>query len=380
MTTAGATGIGLAGATLSASYSGASETPREVGFLWGTDKNNLKNELYVNMGSGVSGSFSKDLSGLASSTTYYYKAYILVGTDKYYYGAVKSFTTYDVSAPVNGDADAYAASWLGHYEIPWTDVNLSAGQVSHGTKTETYGGTLAYIYNPSSSTQRIVTHTFSYNNREVSNYTILFDKNKKCALWAAFEMDKTDHPYNDNVGRNESWAVDPAIDADWQMSGSYGNSYTKGHQVASNDRQTTKDENKQTFYYSNMTPQSSALNSGIWNTHEGQVQTMAKNLSDNERLYVVTGPVFESGYSSTSDGYPIPTKYFKCLMKCTFDSTGAMIDAKGAGFIFTHASPSRTDTTIDAVEELAGFDFFRNIPDTLESGAERMTNFVAPTN
>ena len=323
------------------------------------------------MGSGTSGSFSKRLSSLASSTKYYYRAYILVGTDKYYFGNVRSFTTADASPWIGGDPDAYSASWLGHYEIPATDVSLSSGQISHDTENEGFGSTIAYIYNPSVSTRRIVTHTFSYNGKEVSNYTMLFDKDKKCALWAAFEMDTIDHPDN-NVGRNDgTWKSDPAIDPDWQMKGSYGDSYTRGHQVASNDRQTTKVGNQQTFYYSNMTPQSSSLNNGLWNTHEQKVQGLQEKLTEYQRIYVVTGPVFESGYSSTSDGYPIPTKYYKCLMKCTFDEDGNMTAAVGAGYIFTHAEPSRTDTTIDAVEELTGFDFFANVPDKFETNAEK---------
>ena len=370
MTTADATGIGQTGATLSATYSGASETPREVGFEWGTSASNLSNEAYVDMGSGTSGSFSTELTGLSSSTTYFYRAYILVGTEKYYYGEIKSFTTRDATSPENGDAEAYAASWLGHYEVPATSVSLSTGQVSHSKVQETYGSTNAYIYNTSSSTQRIVTHTFSYNSKEVSNYTMLFDAGKKCALWAAFEMDNTDHPDN-NVGRKESWSTDPAIPSDWQMSGTYSDSYTRGHQVASNDRQTTTDQNKQTFYYSNMTPQTSALNSGIWNTHEGKVQGLLTSLSSTEKIYVVTGPVFESGYKTTSDGYAIPTKYYKCIMKCTFNSSGTMTAAVGAGYIFNHESPSQTNTTIDAVEKLTGFDFFANVPDNLETNAEK---------
>lgn len=320
------------------------------------------------MGSGTSGTFSTVLSSLTASTTYYYKAYVRIGTSDYHYGSVKSFTTSSAGSGGNGDAEAYAASWLGHYEVPATDVSLSSGQVSHSKVAETHGSTYAYIYNPSSSTQRIVTHTFSYNSKEVCNYTMLFDKDKKCALWAAFEMDPTDHP-NNGVGRNDTWKVDPAIDESWQLSGSYSG-YTRGHQVASADRQTTTDQNKQTFYYSNMTPQTSTLNSGIWETLEGEVQGLLKGLSSYEKIYVVTGPVFESGYSTTSDGYPVPTKYYKCLMKCTFDSSGNMTDAVGAGFIFTHASPSRTDTTIDAVEALTGFDFFANVPTTLQNKAE----------
>ena len=377
MTTADATGIGQTGATLSASYTGASETPEEVGFQWGTSKSHLNNELYVDMGSGTSGSFSKQLSSLSQGTTYYYRAYIRIGTDKYYYGAVKSFTTLEPAWTPNGDVEAYNASWLGHLEVPATDVNLSKGQSYNDRKGEKYGGTYAYIFNPSNSSQLVVTHTFSYNNKEVCNYTMLYDANKHCALWAAFEMDSIDHP-NNNVGRDDVWDYDPAIPNSWQpfLDGSYSDSsYDRGHQVASSDRQTTDNQNKETFYYSNMTPQFHSLNGGQWLALENDVQGLQPT-SSNVKVYVVTGPVFDSNPSTTDDkngmACPVPSQYYKCVMRCTFDDSGNMTAAEGIGFVFSNASNNAPSIkSIDTVEEMTGFDFFANVPASFQQSAER---------
>lgn len=215
---------------------------------------------------------------------------------------------------------------------------------------------------------------------------MLYDKSKLCALWVAYEFDKTDHT-DRNVGRNDAWAYDPAIPQDWQpdLSSAYnkdsqGNSYSRGHQCASNDRQTTTDENHQTFYYSNMTPQNQSLNSGTWSSLESAVQAKATVLTSSQRLYVVTGPLFEGSYSTTKDNSgnscPIPTGYYKCVMLCTFDASGNMTDAKGSGYTFVHngTNAPRVTTTIDAVESLTGFDFFANIPDNLETEAERVSS------
>ncbi|MCQ2115762.1 MAG: DNA/RNA non-specific endonuclease [Bacteroidales bacterium] len=366
--------------TLSASYSGATASPKEVGFLWGKT-NNPTTEAYVGIGSGTSGSFTKALSSLDAGTTYYYKAYILTSSNEYVYGDVKSFTTSNATVGA-GDAAVYAQSWLGGYEVPATSVSLSSsdqqysGKYCHSTVAEASGSTKACIYNTADSKQRVVTHTFSYNGSVLPTYTMLYDQDKHCALWSAFVMSNTDFP-DKNVGRNDSWKADPAIPLSWQpaLSGSYDGNYSRGHQVASSDRQTTTDQNKQTFYYSNMTPQNQTFNGGVWGTLENSVQALAVRTTGTDRLYVVTGPVFESGYKTTTDGTglvcPIPTKYFKCIMKCSFNADGSMKTAQGAGYLFEHAAgATRQTVTIDAVEKLTGFDFFANVPAALQNAAE----------
>lgn len=381
VTTGSAQSVGLSSATLYGSYSNASTAPTETGFYWGTSASALTNELYVDSGAAGSGEFSKTLGSLSQGATYYYKAYVLVD-GKYYYGSVQSFTTaYESTDP--GVSEYYAASWLAGYEIPATSVSLSSssmqydGRYCHSTVSESFGDTKACIYNTSSSSQRIVTHTFSYNGKVLPTYTILYDQDKHCALWEAFEMGGSD--YKDNgVGRNDSWCYDPAIPSSWQpnLGNAYQNSYTRGHAIASNYRQTTTAQNKQTFYYSNMTPQTSTLNNGNWNTLEQAVKGYSSRIGSSSRLFVVTGPIFESGYSTTKDKSglvcPVPTKYYKCLMLCTFDSNGNMTSASGAAYVFNHSGDiSRQNKTIDEVETMTGFDFFANVPDVLEAAAEK---------
>ena len=296
-------------------------------------------------------------------------------------GTVQSFTTSEITSG-SGSSEAYRSSFLYGFEIPATSVSLSTsdtkynGMYCHSTVSETYGETKACIYNVS-GTQRIVTHTFSYNSSVLPNYTMLYDYNKRAALWVAYEENSSTYK-NNNVGRNEGWAYDPAIPEDYQpnLSSSYTGSYDRGHQVASNDRQTTTNQNKQTFYYSNMTPQNNSLNSGSWASLETAVQNLAKSTTDSQTVYVVTGPIFGSGYTSTTDksgnSCPIPTKYYKCVVLCTLNSSGTPTSAKGCGYVFDHdgTSSARQEMTIDEVETLTGFDFFTSLPDSIETAME----------
>ena len=355
----------------------------EVGFRWGTSSGNLSNTATGTLNGTP---FSASLSGLTAGTTYYYQAYAKVqgtggksSTVNTFYGSTKSFTTSSLN------------TWLSNYEMPATNAaslsesnTLYEGRYCHDTFSETYGSTKACRYNTSDANQKVVIHTYSYNSKVVRNYSFLYDKTYKTALWVAYATSNSGDFKDNDVGRNEDWAYDPAIDQSWQqnLSGAYsssGLSYDRGHQVASNDRQTTTEQNQQTFYYTNMTPQYSSLNQGQWNTLESKVQGVATVTTGSDILYVVTGPLFEGTLATVTDKSgnecKVPSGYWKCLMKCTFSSDGEMSAAVGCAYLFdtNSSNTAPTATTIDAIESRTGFDFFVNLPDDLESAAESKT-------
>ena len=372
--------ISQTGATLSGSYSLTTGTVTETGFQYGTSSTSLTSSI----SSSTAASFSATLSGLSSGTIYYYRAYAKVqgtgdksSTVSTFYGSTKSFTTSSLN------------TWLLNYEMPATNAaslnesnTLYEGRYCHDTFSETYGSTKACRYNTSDANQKVVIHTYSYNNKVVRNYSFLYDKTYKTALWVAYATSNSGDFKDNDVGRNEDWAYDPAIDQSWQpnlgsaYSSSNGLRYDRGHQVASNDRQTTTEQNQQTFYYTNMTPQYSSLNQGQWNTLESKVQGVATGTTGSDILYVVTGPLFEGTLATVTDKSgnecKVPSGYWKCLMKCTFSSDGEMSAAVGCAYLVNTNSSNTapTATTIDAIESRTGFDFFANVPSSLQATAE----------
>ena len=171
-----------------------------------------------------------------------------------------------------------------------------------------------------------VTHYALLNNKTIRNYSICFDKTKKAALWVAYPIHNA---YLKGSGeRTDRWAFDPIIPQSYQADctlRSYGGSYDRGHQLPSADRLGTDEMNAQTFYMSNMTPQLNRLNQDMWAKLETKVR--ANNCSDT--LYVVTGAYFGAGATTTTDGarntVPVPTNYFKVLLRTKSGKTGKNI-------------------------------------------------------
>lgn len=228
------------------------------------------------------------------------------------------------------------------------------------------------------SDQKVVTHTFLYNGKQYRNYTMLYDKTKKAALWSAYPMHATAYPWI--VTRSDNWQYDPALDQSWQpkLTSSYSGGYTRGHQVASNDRRTTIYQMYQTDYFSNMTPQTDTFNAGNttdWDELETSIQNLGKATTGRDTLYVVTGAIFGAGYKTDAKdnnnvACPVPTDYYKCIMKVSFDADGEVKAAKGAAFLLKHETGTKQEKTIRQLETLTGFDFFTNIPPDYQNSAE----------
>ena len=358
--------IGTDEARLYGAYSNASATPEELGFEWGTSAEALNGKVVSeSVVSGRAGMFNAWLKNLSPDTEYYFRAYIKLA-DKSYYSKVESFRT-----EPDESSGQQTSSYLSCYEIPATSLTNDALQ----SGKETWGNTNWYKYNTTNPDQKVVIHTYkNSNNKVVRTYAILFDRTKKAPIWDCTAFNNGAWPRN-NVGRNDSWKYDPALETTWQNTGVSG--YSKGHLTASNDRQDNLDANHQTFYYSNQAPQyQTGFNDGVWNTLENTIQ--AASPEGRDTLYVVNGLLYED--NKTSDGVPVPSHFYKCIMYCSFSTDGAMTNAKGTAFIYTNErqtgsyNDSKFVTTIDALEQRSGFDFFPNVPDEFEVPAENGTN------
>lgn len=337
------------------------------------------NQTATASASGTSGSLSATLSGLTPGTKYYFQAFVTVdGTGVYatqsqtFYGTEYSFTTTD-----------YLTDY-GMPDVSGLGLSLRASGPSGGrTDRDDYW----YSYSTNNNNRQIAVHTFSpTSGEERATYVVLYDGSKYAPLWTAHTMNTTYWPDN-NVGRadNSYWASDPAINLSQQSGLDDSSQYSRGHLVASDYRQTSKQQNRQTFYYSNQAPQwQTGFNDNVWAHLEQRVADIAP--SGSTMLYVVTGVLYEGATVTKKSGnlnVPIPSHFYKCIMKCTF-SGSTITGAQGIAFVYTNESHAGESyyktgtggfvTSIDAIEQRTGFDFFAKVPDNLEDGAESNTD------
>lgn len=385
MVTTGLTSnISASGATLNGSFNGTPSVPTQAGFEWGISSNPddwgaddylVADQIFTSTTGDFSVRFQRSLE---PSTTYYYRAYVLLNNTEYVYGSIRSFST---------DAEGnVSVGYLGCFEMPGLDVN---GIGSTGTYGQT--GDVWLRYSTSSSNRRVVTHTFIGDSKRVRNYTVLFDGDKHAPVWAAFPMHAG--VYGGDADRTTSWNYDPAISTSgWQQTGldnATAVGYSRGHFVASQYRKKNDNANAQTFYYTNQAPQwQDGFNSGVWSSLE-QAVVDATPTTSGDTLYVVVGVLYEGTVNTLPSGsidVPLPSHFYTCVMKCSFNSSGAMTGASGKAFIYTNENHPKVSTkpynhadyvtTIDAIESRTGFDFFKNVPSQFQTSAENGTSVL----
>lgn len=198
------------------------------------------------------------------------------------------------------------------------------------------------------------------------NFTVLFDTKNRIPYWVAYPM----HPvYFGSASRTNAWGYDPKIAENLQPN--LTKSWTagdldRGHVLASSDRNSSREINRTTFYYTNMVPQNNKMNSGRWNDLEIEVRQWANDVTKYDTLYVVTGAVLpkapkEITYTTDNDGIPsaVPEYMYKALLKKHKQSG----EYTSIVFKMTNdASAVRTAMSVAELEEETGFTFFNSLP------------------
>lgn len=232
------------------------------------------------------------------------------------------------------------------------------------------------------SMNQFITHTTKRNGKDYPTYSLEYSYKYKHSYWIAYRFDNTT---GGNVGRNEAYKPDPELPHIYAAKhNDYTNSgYTRGHLCASSDRQYSKEANQQTFYMSNISPQSGNgfnQSGSAWNTGEDKVQAWGYNISrSTDTLYVVKGGTIGEGMIKgyIKNEIAIPKYFFMAVLFRSGDNY------KAIGFYMPHENlkddPDKKDPkkylmSIDALEQETGIDFFHNLPDNIENTVEATYN------
>ncbi len=217
-------------------------------------------------------------------------------------------------------------------------------------------------------------HTAEVDGQQKRNYSMLYDAAGRIALWVAYPL------CGDYIGsgRTDAWGYDPKIPDEYEPLLNHGwpeRGFDRGHQIPSGSRNANTAMNRQTFYYTNMTAQVSRFNQGLWANLENRVRGF---VSVCDTLYVVTGPIFDSGeperWTEDNAGNPVavPDGYFKAVLSYSVSSSAYY----SVAFVYDNTEYSRSNPTasdmcsVSEVEEMTGFTFFNNLPRSIASSVK----------
>lgn len=196
-------------------------------------------------------------------------------------------------------------------------------------------------------------------------YTLCYNEKYEQASWVAYEL--TANEIIKRYDRTNDFIVDDAVKSNTADNQDYKKSgYDRGHLAPAGDMSWSATAMKESFYYSNMSPQDPSFNRGIWKKLEEQVRSWAGEIGE---IYVVTGPVLKGKMNTIGhNDVAVPNFYYKVIL----DNSGN--NPKAIGFIMRNegskASLSNYAVSIDSVESFTGLDFFPSLNDKIEQRVE----------
>ena len=205
--------------------------------------------------------------------------------------------------------------------------------------------------------EKIISHT---------GYSLVYSEEHEQAKWIAYELTKEET--NSLFERTDKFIVDPYVSTGTAENSDYANSgYDRGHLAPAADMGWSETTMKESFYFSNMSPQLPGFNRGVWKRLEELMRSWA---IENNAIYIVTGPVLTPSLPTIGGNrVSIPNYYYKVILDYT------QPEIKAIGFILPNASSSASLTefavSIDEVEKQTGIDFFPGLPDDQENKLEK---------
>lgn len=202
---------------------------------------------------------------------------------------------------------------------------------------------------PESSTGDIIQHTY---------FTLSYSEEHEQAEWVAYILtrENLDKPWSD---RQDNFMPDPKVKTGSATPDDYrGSGYDRGHLVPAADLSFDPAGMAESFYMSNISPQSRNFNQGIWRELEELTRSWAKK---SKKLYVVTGPVLTQALKGTigENEVSIPSAYFKVLLDISEP------EMKGIGFILpnevNYDPLYKFAVSIDEVEAKIGLNLFPDL-------------------
>lgn len=191
-------------------------------------------------------------------------------------------------------------------------------------------------------------------------YALSYNFKYRVSNWVYYRLSR-ENLKNSCAKRKDNFKADPVLvkaklpavtEKDYQGSVS---GFDRGHMAPSADFTWDADVNKETFFMTNMSPQTVSLNQRAWNNLEDRIRLWT---CGHGELRIYTGPILKSGLNRLNSCVSVPEQFYKVILSFKDGKY------KGIGFIYNQTDdgdPYRDRAvSIRQVEKISGLDFFKD--------------------
>lgn len=168
----------------------------------------------------------------------------------------------------------------------------------------------------------------------------------------------TANEINQGTKRKDDFREDQTVPRKYRatMRDYAGGKYDRGHMAPAGNFTSNKQVMSESFLLSNIMPQNSGNNRGIWNVLEGYVRDWAVK---HKELYVITGTIYDDKFETIGNGVGVPTYIYKIIIN--------PITQKSIAFKFPNVklNPNTIGNyivSIADIESVTGINFEPNFP------------------
>ncbi len=198
---------------------------------------------------------------------------------------------------------------------------------------------------------------------EHNHYSLSYIEQHEGAEWVYYILTPTKAA--GGVKRKDNFRADPKVSTGSAQLSDYKRSgYDRGHLCPAGDMGFDDLAMSESFYMSNMSPQSPSLNRGTWKNLETELRELAR---DGKTLHIVTGPIFRDNIGTIGKGkVTIPGYYYKAVY-CPSEQwmVAYIMPNRKLNHDFDHYVVS-----VDSIETVTNIDLYPQLEDGIESRLE----------
>jgi len=226
--------------------------------------------------------------------------------------------------------------------------------------------------NPSNA----VTNVLQPNNylMEKPQYSLSYSRDNGGPNWVSWHLDSS---WLGSAPRQDDFRADTTLPAGWyqvQATDFSGSGFDRGHMCPSADRTITVTANSATFLMTNMIPQLPANNQGVWANLESYSRTL---VSQGNELYIISGGQGLQ-YFIANGHVAVPAQTWKVIIVLPVggnDVSRVTTSTRTIAVVIPNSGTIGTDwrayrVSVDQVEAITGFDFFSNVPSSIQAVIE----------